>query len=185
MLKPLCFFCFLFLGALSQEPESIYQLSVKSIDGQTIPLSAFEGRALLIVNTALNDKNAGQIQELEELYQKYSEKGLVVLAFPSDSFGEEVKGSSQDLRNAYQERFHLTFPLLDKVNVTYPDISPLYAFLTNTKTDPTYGWEVDWNFTKFLVGPNGQVLNRFNTVTKPNDPKVIAAIEKALNKPNP
>lgn len=161
-------------------PQELYDINVKSVDGQSIPLSGFRGRVLLIVNTAGQDRNAIQMSGLEELYQKYREVGFAVLAFPSNDFMNEESGSSRDIRASYQQKFGVTFPILEKVHVTGPDKSPLYAFLTNTRTNPTYGWEVDWSFTKFLIDRSGNVINRFSTTTEPTDPKVIEAIEKAV-----
>lgn len=183
MIKSLLLTLFILTLPLSAEqtpPQSIYDISVKSLEGQNIPLSAFRGRVLFIVNTASRDRNAGQMNMLEQLYQKHKEEGFVVLAFPSNDFMNEEAGPSQDVRAAYQEKFQLTFPVLEKVHVTGPEISPIYAFLTNHKTDPNFGWEVDWNFTKFLISRSGNVINRFGTTTEPTDPKVVEAIERAL-----
>lgn len=161
-------------------PQSIYEITVTSLTGQAIPLSAFRGRAIFIVNTASQDRNSTQISKLEDLYQKFSENGLVVLAFPSNDFMNEEPGPNADVLAAYQSKFHLTFPVIEKTHVTGSNISPLFAFLTNSKTDPSFGWEIDWNFTKFLVDRSGNIVARFNTTTDPMDPKVIQAVEKAL-----
>lgn len=174
--------CFISSCANADETPSqgLYDINVKSIDGQSIPLSGFRGRVLLIVNTAGKDRNSIQMSGLEELYQKYRESGFIILAFPSDDFMNEESGSSREVRAIYQEKYGVTFPILEKVNVTGPDKSPLYAFLTSTRTNPTFGWEVDWSFTKFLVDRRGNVVNRFSTTTQPTDPKVIDAIDKAM-----
>lgn len=164
-------------------PQSFYDITAKTLEGQTVPMSAFHGRAVLIVNSSASDKNAVQMNMLEELYQKYSEKGLVILAFPCNDFSHDDLGTNKDVRALYQEQFHVTFPVLEPVHVTGANKSPLYRFLTSTKTDPNFGWEVDWNFTKFLVDRSGTVVARFSTTTLPNDPKVTEAIDKALNSP--
>lgn len=183
MLKALLVAMSLFTIALKAEasdPESLYDISIENLEGRTIPMSAFMGRVLLIVNTASKDQNANQMAMLEELYKKYMEQGFIVLAFPSNDFLNEEPGDSKKVRAAYQEKFQVTFPVLAKVHVKGPEICPLYAFLTHTRTDPNFGWEVDWNFTKFLISRSGKVINRFSTATEPNDPKVVEAIEKAL-----
>jgi len=161
-------------------PNSLYDISVKTPEGSTMPLSALRGRVVLIVNTASSDRYATQMQTLEEVYQRFYEQGFVVLAFPSDDFMNEATEEGAKLRALYAEKFRVSFPVLAKVNVKGPNISPLYAFLTSSTTNPTFGWEVDWNFTKFLLSRSGAVINRFSTTTEPNDPKMIAAIEKAL-----
>ncbi len=175
----ICLFCF-GLRADLPNTESLYDISIENLEGRTIPMSAFKGRVLLIVNTASKDRNATQMAMLEQLYKKYSQDGFIVLAFPSNDFFNEEPGDSKSVRAAYQEKFEVTFPVLDKVHVKGPQIAPIYAFLTSTRTDPNFGWEVNWNFTKFLIDRAGNVINRFNTATEPTDPKVIAAIERAL-----
>ncbi len=169
------------LFAATQPPQSIYDVDSRSLTGQSFPFSALRGRVLLIVNTASTDKNAPQMAKLEDLYQKFANDGLVVLAIPSNDFLNDEPGTNQDILAAYQQKFQVTFPILEKANVKGPDISPLYAFLTSNRTDPNFGWEVDWNFTKFLVDKNGNVINRFSTITDPMDQKIITAIEKALS----
>ncbi len=183
MLRIFCLYLTFLTSSLYSEqtpPQSIYDISVKSVEGQTIPLSAFRGRVLLIVNTASLDRNATQMEQLEELYQKYQEPGFIVLAFPCTDFNNEESGSSSDVRAAYQKKFHVTFPVLEAVHVTGSNKSSLYKYLTDYKTDPNFSWEVDWSFTKFLIARDGKILNRFSTNTLPNDPKVVQAIEKAL-----
>lgn len=183
MLRTFWIMIFLVSNALfadTQLPQSIYDIEVRSLQGQAIPFSAFRGRVMLIVNTASQDKNSPQMVKLEELYKKFSNDGLVVLGAPSNDFLNEEPGTNQEVQAAYQAKFHITFPLLEKTNVKGPNISPLWAFLTNNQTDPNYGWEVDWSFTKFLVDRNGNVVGRFSTTVDPMDPKVVAAVEKAL-----
>lgn len=183
MMKSICLLLVLFATNLHALPQSFYDITAKNLEGQTVPMSAFRGRVVLIVNTSIKDSNATQMNMLEELYQKYSETGLVIVAFPSNDFSHDVLGTNQEVRAAYQEQFDVTFPVLEPVHVIGPNISPLYAFLTNSRTNPNFGWEVEWNFTKFLIDQNGTVINRFGTTTLPNDPKFVDAIVKALSSP--
>lgn len=159
---------------------SIYDITAKTLEGQSFPLSAFRGRVLLIVNTASKDHNSDQMNMLEELYQKYNERGFAVLAFPSNDFLNEEPGTNAQVRAAYLEKFQVTFPVLETVHVMGPEKSPIYAYLTSSKTDPNFGWEIEWSFTKFLLDRNGNVINRFSTTMLPTDPRVEQAIQKAL-----
>lgn len=178
-MRTLIFSLFTLVANMLAATDSIYDITVQSPDGQ-VPLSAFKGRVMLIVNTASKDRNATQMASLETLYQKYSENGFVVLAFPSDDFMNEEPAQDKDIRQIYHDKFNITFPVFNKVRVTGAEISPLYAFLTNPTTDPNYGWEIDWSFTKFLVDRNGKVVNRFGTTVDPASPKVVEAIERLL-----
>jgi len=185
IMRNIFFLAMLFLGKLQAEepeplPKSIYEVEVKSIQGQSIPLAAYRGRVLLIVNVASQDANSVQIEQLQELYEKYLEQGLVVLAFPSNDFLNSETQSGLELRAIYADKFQISYPLFDKVKVTGAYRAPLYVFLTSSKTNPHFCWEVEWNFTKFLVDRNGNVIARFNTKTTPLDPHVQEAIQKAL-----
>ncbi|MCE5293034.1 MAG: redoxin domain-containing protein [Chlamydiales bacterium] len=170
----------LLLASSLSADSSIYDITAKTLEGQSFPLSAFRGRVLMIVNTASNDRNSDQMNMLEELYQKYNERGFEILAFPSNDFFTEESGTNAEVRAAYLEKFLVTFPILAPVHVSGPNKSPIYTFLTSSKTDPNFGWEVDWSFTKFLVDRSGNVVNRFSTTTLPTDPRVVEAIQKAL-----
>ena len=174
--------CLIMVSLNSANTQSIYDFSIKNLDGRTIPMSAFAGRVLLIVNTASNGINTNQMAELEELYQKYKEKGFVILAFPSNDFQSEVAGDNQEVKAAYREKFSVTFPILAKVHVKEPGISPLYRFLSSPRTDPSFGYEVSWNYTKFLISRDGRVINRFRTTIEPNNPMMVNAIKEALAK---
>lgn len=176
--------CLLFSAVYSEEPaglpQSLYEIPLKTINGQSVSMSAFRGRVLLVVNVASGDKNASQMEQLEELYQKFVEQGFLILAFPSNNFLNGEPGTNEEIRAKYQEKYHFTFPLFEKVQVTGPNKSPLYVYLTNNRTDPTFGWEIEWNFTKFLIDRHGHVVNRFSTTTSPTDQRVIDAVQKAL-----
>lgn len=161
-------------------PSSIYDIRVKTIDGQDLPLSHFQGHVLLIVNVASQCGFASQTKNLENLYEKYSEKGLLILAFPCNDFMSQEPGTNEAIKQAYCDNYHITFPLFEKIKVTGKNRHPLYQFLTSNKTNPQFGGDIYWNYTKFLVNKNGEIIDRFNTITNPEDPKMVAAIETAL-----
>ncbi len=159
----------------------IIEHKVERIDGEQIALSSYRGRALLIVNTASECGLTPQYADLEATYREYKDRGLEVLAFPSNDFGGQEPGSADDIKAFTAENFEITFPLFAKVHALGPEISPLYEALT-TKTPAAMQGDIKWNFTKFLVDAEGKVVARFEPKTKPTDPEVKAAIEKALPK---
>jgi glutathione peroxidase len=161
-------------------PSSIYDIHVKTIDGQDVSLSTFRGRVLLIVNVASQCGFSSQLTNLENLNQKYGQNGLSILAFPSSDFMNQESGTVQDIKEVYYNKYHITFPLFEKTKITGKDCSPLYMFLTSSKTDPKFSGDVYWNFTKFLINRNGEVIGRFNTITNPEDSKMVEALEIAL-----
>lgn len=169
---------------LSQEPnpipETLYDAQVMTMQGQTVSMSAYRGRVLLIVNTASHDPNRDQIGELQELYEKYQEQGLIILAFPCNDFMNGEPLSSQEIRRLYTEQYRASYPIFDKIQMMGLQRAPLYQYLTSNRHNPQYGWAVDWNFTKFLIDRYGKVAGRFSTKTSPLDPTLQQAIEKAL-----
>lgn len=166
------------VAAIAKEaPMSVHAVSMPLISGETISLSQYKGKVLLIVNTASRCGFTPQYKGLEELYQKYKEQGLVVLGFPANNFMGQEPGTNEEIQSFCELTYRTTFPLFAKSSVKGKDINPLFKYLTETK--PFKG-PVTWNFNKFLVDGDGQLIARFDSQTKPLDPKVITAVEKAL-----
>jgi glutathione peroxidase len=117
---------------------------------------------------------------LQELYLTYKERGFVILGFPANNFANQEPGTDQEIKQFCTTNFGVTFPMFSKVSVKGEDIHPLYHYLTSKETNGEFAGEISWNFTKFLIGKDGSVIERFEPKTKPQDPKVIQAIEKAL-----
>ncbi|MFZ9889215.1 MAG: glutathione peroxidase [Myxococcota bacterium] len=155
--------------------------TVVDIDGKEVSLKSYRGKALLIVNTASECGYTPQYADLELLYREYRAQGLEVLAFPSNDFGGQEPGDADDIKAFTEERFDISFPLFGKVHARGPDISPLYKTLSE-QTEERLRGPVQWNFTKFLVDPDGKVVARFDSGTSPTDPAVKAAVEQALPK---
>lgn len=155
--------------------------SVKLLDGGEKNLSDYRGKALLVVNTASECGFTPQYAGLQELYGKYKDRGLEVLAFPSNDFGAQEPGDATEIREFVDSKYSVEFEMFDKVSTKGPDQSPLYHTLTEQTGDGISG-EVKWNFTKFLVDPEGHVVARFESPVDPTDPKVIEAVEKVLPK---
>lgn len=158
---------------------SVYSHKVKDIDGKEVDFSQFKGKTLLIVNTASQCGYTKQYDGLEALYRKYKDRGLVVMGFPSNDFGGQEPGSNQDIKQFCQTKFSVDFPMFAKGPVKGPEKQALFSTLTENA--PERG-EIKWNFEKFVVAPNGQVVGRFESKVTPEDPKVLRVIERNLPK---
>ena len=152
-----------------------------SIDGKPVPLASYRGKVLLIVNVASHSVFTEQYQNLEGLYQKYKDQGLVILAFPSDDFGKEEPGGNDEIKKFVAEKYKATFPLFAKISLAGEHMAPLYQFLTDKTANATTGGPIRWNFTKFLVDREGKVVERFEPDVTPDSPELAVAIEKALH----
>lgn len=162
------------LGALAAS-ASLYDYTVQSIDGKPIPLKTYQGKVALVVNTASQCGFTPQYEGLQKLYSKYNKQGLVVLGFPSNDFGGQEPGSSEEIQQFCSSKFHVTFPMFEKVTVKVgAGQSPVYKFLSANGDIPS------WNFGKYLVNKQGKVVAFFGSTTKPDDPKLASAIEAAL-----
>ena len=174
-------FCFLFLAtALMAADKSVYDFTLNSIDGQPVPLGAYKGKVVLLVNVASRCGFTPQYTALESVYEKYKDRGFVIVGIPANNFGSQEPGTNQEIKTFCQTKYSVTFPMMSKVSVKGDDKTPLYQFLTDKSTNPQTGGEIQWNFTKFLIGPDGRVVARFEPAVTPDSPQVTAAIEKAL-----
>jgi len=160
--------------------KGLYGFSMKSIDGKTIPLSTYQGKVLLIVNVASKCGFTPQYKDLEALYQKYQDKGFVILAFPANNFGAQEPGTDAEIKEFCTVNYGVTFPMFSKISVKGDDQHPLYRFLTSDEANPSTSGEVKWNFQKYLVGRDGKVLAKFLSKVKPLSDELTAALESAL-----
>jgi glutathione peroxidase len=163
------------LGAGVSLAASMYDFAMDSIQGQPVPLSEYKGKVALVVNVASRCGYTPQYTALEATYRKYKDRGFVVLGFPANNFKSQEPGTNAEIQEFCKRTYDVTFPMFSKISVLGEDKALLYKFLTSQM-----GSEIEWNFTKFLVGPNGQVLARFPSKVTPDSPEVTAAIEKAL-----
>lgn len=162
----------------SQDPRYVLGHEVSRIDGAVERLSAYEGRVLLIVNTASKCGLTNQYAGLEALYRELGDEGFTVLAFPANDFMNQEPGTNADIAAFCTERFDVTFPLFEKITVKGEDAHPLFRDLRGLP-EPL-GGEPEWNFTKFLVGRDGRVIARFSPRVRPDSPEVREAVEAAL-----
>ncbi|MBH8553544.1 glutathione peroxidase [Nostocaceae cyanobacterium CENA357] len=156
---------------------TIADISVKTIDGRDTLLKEYLGKVLLIVNVASYCGYTSQYKGLEELYQKYRTQGLEILSFPCNDYGMQEPGTNEEIVEFCTTRYGVSFQLFDKVHAQGSQQHPLYAFLTKA-VEPT--GNVSWNFEKFLVNKQGEVVARFKSAVPPNDLQLVAAIEREL-----
>jgi glutathione peroxidase len=157
--------------------RSIHQFTVRTIDGKDVSLGEYRGKVLLVVNTASKCGFTPQYEGLEALYEKYRGRGFEVLAFPANNFMGQEPGTDGEIAQFCELNYKTTFPLFSKISVKGTDMAPLYAWLTK---QPGFEGDIGWNFTKFLVGPDGHLLARYGSRTEPRNEKLVAQIEAAL-----
>jgi glutathione peroxidase len=164
----------------SKMNSNISKITVKDINGKEVKLSDYKGKVLLIVNVASYCGFTKQYSGLEEIYKKYKDKGFEILAFPCNQFGEQEPGTNEEIKNFCSSKFDVTFKLFDKVDVNGKDKSLLYSILTDNEV--TGKADVKWNFEKFLIDNNGNVVARYLSKVEPTSDELTSAIEKELKK---
>lgn len=156
----------------------IQDIPLKDLQGRTTSLKAYQGKVVLLVNVASQCGLTPQYTALEASYRKYKDQGLVIVGVPCNDFGAQEPGSPEEIQQFCKTKYDVSFPLLEKIHVKGREQHPLYAALTGK--DAKFPGDIEWNFGKFLIGRNGEVLKRFSPRTKPDDAEVSAAIEAAL-----
>jgi len=164
----------------NQMDKNIKQITVKDIDGKSVKLSDYKGKVLLIVNVASYCGYTKQYAGLEQIYKEYKDKGFEILAFPCNQFGEQEPGTNEEIKNFCSTKFDVSFKLFDKIDVNGKDKSPLYSILTDNEV--TGKADIKWNFEKFLIDKDGNVVARYSSKVDPTGKELISAIEKELVK---
>ena len=164
--------------ALAAGAVSLYDISLKDIDGKDATLKPYQGKVILVVNVASQCGFTPQYAGLEALYKKYKDQGLVVCGFPCNQFGHQEPGSDAEIKQFCTSEFNVTFPMYSKIEVNGKNRHPLYVQLAGQ--DSPFAGDIKWNFTKFLIGRDGKILNRFDSRVKPNSEEMTKAIEAAL-----
>ncbi|HTD55870.1 MAG TPA: glutathione peroxidase [Silvibacterium sp.] len=167
-------------GTMSAAVKSIYDFTLKSIDGKPVSLSEYHGKVVMLVNVASKCGFTPQYAGLEKLYEKYKDQGFVVIGIPANNFMQQEPGSNEEIKKFCTRTYNVSFPMMSKVSVKGDDKTPLYVFLTDKSTDPKLGGEIQWNFTKFLFDRSGNPVARFEPKVTPESPEVAAAVESAL-----
>jgi glutathione peroxidase len=168
-------FCAILIPTMLFAASSVHEFTMKSIDGQSTPLASYKGKVMLVVNVASQCGYTPQYSGLQSLYEKYRDRGLVVIGVPANNFGGQEPGTDEEIKSFCTRSYHVTFPMMSKVSVKGADKTPLYQHLTESA-----GGEVRWNFTKFLVDRNGKVIGRFESKVAPESAELTSAIDKAL-----
>ena len=165
--------------ASGSSTSPIYDFTLPSIDGKPLPLANFMGKVVLLVNVASRCGYTPQYSALEAVYEKYKDRGFVILGFPANNFGAQEPGTNEEIKTFCSRNYSVSFPMYAKVSVKGDDQTPLYQYLTG-KTGPKLEGDIKWNFTKFLVDRNGRVEQRFEPAVTPDSSEVVSAIEKLL-----
>jgi glutathione peroxidase len=169
-------FSFTAMNSHAADPTSLYDFTVKSLDGKPVDLSKYKGHVVLVVNTASQCGFTPQYAGLEKLYLNYKDKGFFVLGFPANDFGHQEPGTDAEIAQFCTSKFNVTFPMFDKVVTKGEGQSPVYKFLTTGFPEPS------WNFCKYLIDGNGKVLAFYPSKITPDDKTLTDAIDAALKK---
>ena len=167
-------------AALPAQQKSIYDFTISSIDGQQVSLDSYKGKVVLLVNVASKCGFTPQYAGLEAVYEKYKDRGLVIVGVPANNFAQQEPGTNEEIKTFCSRKYNVSFPMMSKVSVKGDDQTPLYHFLTDSSTDPQFAGDIKWNFTKFLFDRSGKPVARFEPATTPDSPQVTSAIEAAL-----
>lgn len=173
------------LSAVASEETTVEvtKYTMTDIDGNEVALDQYKGKVLMVVNVASKCGLTPQYEQLVQIREKYKDQGFEVLGFPANNFMGQEPGTEDEIKTFCSTKFGVEFPMFSKVSVKGEDIVPMYADLTSTEANGEFGGEIKWNFTKFLVGKDGKVIDRFEPPVKPDAPEVVSAIEAAIAAP--
>ena len=175
--------CVSFIGAEEKgKVPAVLNFTMKSIDGNPVDLSKYQGKVVMLVNVASYCGYTKQYTALEALHEKYGKDGLAIVGVPANEFGKQEPGSNAEIKDFCTKTYNVKFDMLSKVVVKGEGQSELYKYLTSKETNPKFGGEIQWNFTKFLIGRNGEIVARYEPAEKPDSDKVVKAIEEELAK---
>jgi glutathione peroxidase len=165
-----------------EKAPAALNFTMKSITGKEVNLADYKGKVLLVVNVASKCGLTPQYEELEALHEKLNDKGLVVMGFPCNQFGKQEPGTDAQIAEFCEATYKVKFPMFSKVDVNGEEAAPLYKYLTSVETKPKDKGDITWNFEKFVIGKNGEVVARFAPRTAPDSKEVMAVIEAELAK---
>ena len=171
--------------AVQKDIPAVLDFGVETLDGDDVRLDAYHGDVIMIVNVASKCGLTPQYKQLQKLHEDFAEEGLSILGFPANNFGKQEPGSNDEIATFCEKNYGVEFDMFSKISVAGDDQAPLYAFLTSEETNPKFAGKIKWNFEKFLISRDGQVIARFAPRTKPNAKEVLEAIKEALAQPVP
>ncbi|MBL4884662.1 MAG: glutathione peroxidase [Planctomycetaceae bacterium] len=166
----------------AEKVPAVLDFKMKTLGGKDVSLSKYQGKVILIVNVASKCGATPQYEPLQKLYETYKDKGLVILGFPCNQFGKQEPGNALQIQEFCTANYGVTFDMFSKIDVNGEEAAPLYKHLTSEKSDPDHAGRIRWNFEKFLISSDGEIVERFATSVQPDSAKVTAAIQKELAK---
>jgi glutathione peroxidase len=162
---------------------NIHSFTMRTIEGKESSLAQYKGKVLLVVNVASKCGFTGQYEGLESLYKRFQARGLEILGFPANDFLRQEPGTDAEIKSFCTMTYGVTFPMFSKISVKGSDCHPLYRYLTDKQTNPRFEGGISWNFNKFLIDRQGNIIGRFGSRTKPDDKDLVKAVESALALP--
>jgi glutathione peroxidase len=165
-----------FFAVTAFAASSIYDFTMNALNGTPTPMASFKGKVMLVVNVASQCGYTPQYEGLQALYAKYKDQGFVIAGFPANNFGEQEPGTNEEIGAFCGSKYGVNFPMFSKISVLGSEKAPLYQFL------PARDKEIQWNFTKFLVDRNGNIIRRFEPPVEPLSHELVSAVEAALKK---
>lgn len=181
MTRRICFYLVLFLGTVftcttvQAQTRSIYDFKVEGLNGDTIDFAAFKGKKILIVNTASKCGFTPQYEGLEQLYEKYKDK-LVIIGFPANNFFSQEPGSNETIAAFCKKNYGVTFPMAAKISVKGKNTAPIYRWLCNKEENGVMDAKITWNFNKFLLDENGKLVDHFTSKVKPMSEEILSKL---------
>ena len=170
------------IGTAAADTPAALNFKMKSLDGKEVDLGKYQGKVVMVVNVASKCGLTPQYQQLQSIFEKHEKDGLVVLGFPCNQFRHQEPGTAEEIRQFCSVHYGVGFPLFAKIEVNGDGACPLYKHLTALDTKPTGAGKISWNFEKFIIGRNGDVVARFSPRTTPDAPEVLKVIEAELAK---
>lgn len=167
-----------FLSPIFAQNKTLYDFTVKNIDGKDFDLSSLKGKKVLVVNTASKCGFTPQYEDLQKLYKKYGSDKFVIIGFPANNFMSQEPGTNAEIKEFCTSKFEVTFPMMAKISVKGKDIDPLYAWLTEKSQNGKMDSKVKWNFQKYLIDENGMLVDVVYSKTNPMDEKIVNWIKK-------
>lgn len=169
------------ISTVAFSQKSFYDFKVKDIDGKDFDLSSLKGKKVLLVNTASKCGNTPQYKQLEAIYKAYGNDKFTIIGFPANNFGKQEPGTNQEIAEFCEKNYGVTFQMMSKISVKGDDIDPLYKWLTSKSENGVMDSEVKWNFQKYLIDENGQLVDVVDPKVKPDDDKIVSWIKQKSN----
>jgi len=174
----ICAMFFFNIQIQAQVKQNIYQFKVEDLSGNTFDFATLKGKKVMIVNTASECGFTPQYKELEALYKEYQDKGFVIVGFPANNFGGQEPGTNAEIQTFCQKNYGVTFPMMSKVSVKGDDMCAVYQFLTEKAKNGVQDSKVEWNFQKYLINENGELVKFYLSKVKPMDEKIVSWVKE-------